>query len=423
MKGISRLFSSVKRLLSQEHSSTTFSGAKIKPMYHPTRDGRNSIHKEGLALTQQEEIVFWFKSAPTREERNWWINRKNPECPFSQFVGNDRAVRRLSRVAWQAMGRANHCCSEYAFALCGPASTGKTTLAKMFARLLKLPFVEIEAESLVRLEGKSTGNQRPLGLLDKIREEIDNTDINGLTLSLAEQANGNYILPPMIVFIDEVHNLKKHIVQGLLKPVEGSDCRLVTEMGTVVDTSNVCWIVATTEWGDLFGPFKTRFDKLQMRLYSKKEIAKIVRIKTNWEKEICELVAHYCGFVPREAERFANEMRAEYSMNPGPWEKIAEVVAEDRGIDSYGMSYQRLSVLKTLAFGPATIQQLMLSAQTEESELRRDVLPPLLASTENQPDPLVQIGARYAITKAGLAELDKREIENGGIEAIPKRNR
>jgi hypothetical protein len=46
-----------------------------------------------------------------------------------------------------------------------------------------------------------------------------------------------------------------------------------------------------------------------------------------------------------------------------------------------------------------------------------------LASTENQPDPLVQIGARYAITKAGLAELDKREIENGGIEAIPKRNR
>jgi hypothetical protein len=127
--------------------------------------------------------------------------------------------------------------------------------------------------------------------------------------------------------------------------------------------------------------------------------------------------------VPREADRFAKEMMAEGDMNPGAWEEIAKIVAEDRGIDPHGMTYQRLSVLKTLANGTATIQQLMLAAQTQEAELRRDILPPLLAVTDSQPVPLVNIGSRYSITKAGLVELDERGIDNAGENAIPKGER
>jgi len=371
---------------------------------------------------QQQQILFWNDKKPTREERMWWINKSNPEFPLGKFIGNGRAIKRLSRVAFSAFGRNNHSCASHSFAFVGPASTGKTTLAKLFADTVRLPLVEVESETLSKLEDSRKNHE---GLLDKIKSVCAKTNVvGGETLALVRQPDKSYLLPPIIIFIDEVHNLKKNIVQGLLKAVEGSDCRMVTECGTVVDTRNVCWIVATTELGDLFGPFVTRFTEIRLRLYSRREIARIVNLAhPELTKEVCMVVANYSGLVPRESIDFANEMKSEYEMNPGDWNEVAQTVAEDRGIDNLGMTYQRLNVLEALGQGPITINQLMLAAQCQEAELRKYVLPPLLATTPDQPEPLITIGHRYTIMPAGIEELNMRGIANLGESAIPERYR
>ena len=375
--------------------------------------------------TMQQEIVFWNNgNKPTHAERLWWVNPKNPSCPLGKFVGNPGAIKRLCRAAFTAFSRPNHSCADQAYAVIGPASTGKTTLIKLFAQTVKLPFVQVEAETLCRLEEQQRKGSIANGLLDQFRRVCKATKIGNRTLELKPQPDGGILLPSSIVFIDEVHNLKKNIVQGLLKAVEGNDCRMVTELGTVVNTRNICWIVATTELGDLFGPFVTRFTKIRLELYSRAEIAQIVKLNhPNLDNDVCAVVAHYCGLVPREAIGFAKEMMAEYDMHPASWESVASVVAEDRGIDPSGMTYQRLAVLRALGQGSVTINQLMLAAQCQEAELRKYVLPPLLATTPDQPVPLVTIGHRYTITPAGLAALDKRKIANRGMKAIPRNAR
>lgn len=365
-------------------------------------------------MKSQNQLIFWEDEQPSLVQRRWWVNPENEECPFHGFVGNEAAIRRLGRSAFIALGRNNHCSND-SFAFCGPPSTGKTTLVRTYADLLGLPFVEVEPQSIRKVHDLFL-------LIKKVCSEFDDAD----DLSLVEVQKNKYILPPIVVFIDEVHNLKQNVVQGLLKATEPNDRQMVTEEGVSVDTSLVCWCIATTDRGDLFDAFDTRFQKINLNLYTKKEMAQIIRIKnSDWPIEICELVAHYNPFVPREALTFANDMRAEHEMNPDDsWDVIARRIAEDHGIDEYGMTLQRLKVLEVLGQGPISASQLPHLIFVKEDELRKFVLPPLQAITTEQPVPLITVSSRgFTITQAGLKELDRRGISNRGIEAIPEQSR
>ena len=74
-------------------------------------------------------------------------SRQSP-LPLSRFVGNGRAKECLSRAAYAAWGRPNHCCADQSFALLGPSSSGKTTLARLFGETVMLPFVEVQPKSV-----------------------------------------------------------------------------------------------------------------------------------------------------------------------------------------------------------------------------------------------------------------------------------
>lgn len=366
------------------------------------------ITYEEQKMHEQHELSF---DPIGVEQRRWIVSPDNPHYPLNKFVGNKEAIKRVSRAIFSALGKENRDCSEYSFALCGPASTGKTYLAKLFAEVLKIPFVSIEPQSIESVQD--------------IFAEIERVCAEDKRISLVEYPGGRYTLPPMIVFIDEVHNLKNSVVQGLLKATEPNDRIMVTEKGYEVRTDKVCWMIATTDRGDLFDAFDTRFQKVNLQLYSTREMAQIVKMNNpDFDEEVCLLVAKYNSQVPREALAFARDMRVEKEMSGiDSWEEVAKVVAKDHGIDEFGMTMSRVEILRTLGQGAVSAAQLPFVVHVKPEELRKFILPPLMSRTPDQ-EPMVTVSPRgYAITKAGLEELDKRSIPNRGLDAMPEQVR
>ena len=360
-------------------------------------------------ITGQRALDFEPIDAETRRRL---VSPDNPKFNLNKFVGNKEAIRCLSRAVFSALGKDDRCCADYSFALCGPPSTGKTHLAKLFATSLKIPFVQIEPQSISRTHD----------IFLEIKKAV--SEFNS-EISLFEYPGNRYMLPPMVVFIDEVHNLKNNVVQGLLKATEPNDRTMVTEEGFEVSTKKVCWMIATTDRGDLFDAFDTRFQKVNLQLYSRKEMAQIIKMNnSDWDEEICLLVAKYNSQVPREALAFARDMRVEYEMNGNAtWEEVAAIVAKDHKIDSHGMTIARVQVLRALGQSPVSAAQMQFVVGVKEDELRKFIMPPLMARTPDQ-EPLVTVSSRgYTITMAGLQELDKRSVPNRGLDAIPEQVR
>lgn len=349
------------------------------------------------------------------ESRKWKSDPDNPNCPLNKFIGNKKAVKRLSRAAFSAMGNEFHDCSNYSFALCGPPSTGKTFLTKLFASTLGLPFVVIEPQMVKRVHD----------IFEEIEKEFLNFSSKQAkddSLKLHNFGDNKYVVPPCIVFIDEVHNLKNSVVQGLLKATEPNDRLMITEESCSVNTKFICWMIATTDRGDLFDAFDTRFQKVNLELYSRKEMSQIVKMNNpDWTQEVCDLVAMYNSQVPREAISFAKDIRVEKEMTEDDWITVANRVAKDHGIDQFGLTNSRVEVLKVLGQTTMSASQLPFVIHVKEDELKKYIMPPLLAKTPDQSIPLVTVCTRgYSITPAGLAELDKRGISHRGFMAMPE---
>jgi len=265
--------------------------------------------------------LFFFESdsaVPSPETRRAWCDPKNPDNPFSTFVGNEHAARRLCRVAFQAFARHNHECSDHSFALLGPSSTGKATLAQMLGQLIGLPFVDIDSRVCNDLNDIAVA----------IAKVLENTKIKNdqyPTLELQDLGNGEIMVPPCLVFINDVDCLPKKVEQGIRQAVAGT----MTTNGFKLDSSAICWIVASTEHllPDAFDQFTT----LRLKPISIEEVAQIVGLSNrDFSAEVCRLVARNAS-TPREAVAFAKEMLVQFEMNGGDWQEIVAVVAHDLG--------------------------------------------------------------------------------------------
>lgn len=339
------------------------------------------------------------ESPPSAEARMVMLHPNNACSPYYGFIGNRKAINKLIRIDFDALGKYNHTCHDLSVAFVGLAGCGKTDLAHRHAKANKLPLVEISPKSVKTVHD----------IFEEIAKVCEKHD-----LRLTESGSiNNYVLPPINVFIDEVHALPQSVVQGLLKATEHDDAMMVTEKGFTVDCRFVHWMIATTDRGKLFDAFDTRFVKIVMNLYSKNEIAQIVKVNyPKWDLTTCQLVAHYCSRVPREALAFAREMELEFKMKPDSWENITAKIAEDNEIDEFGMTKQRLKILKSLNQGPVAEKRLPGIAGVKAEELEKFILPWLMEQTDDQ-ESFVSVTSRgYCLTDVGRNELEKRNIES-----------
>lgn len=348
---------------------------------------------------------------PTDEEIRDQLD--SPICSLNDIVvgpKNDKAIHKLRLFTFTAYKRQDHSCRGMNFGIYAGPGQGKTHVVKAWANTIGIPFVFIQSDAL-----KSTWQ-----LFQLISKEIEKH-----YPLVPQEDEFSYILPPCIVFFDEAHSLSKDLrTGGLLNAMEFNDGWLRTTQGGsktemyTIDCQNVCWVAATTDPGILFKESQAFFDRLDNHLMwapaGRQEIEYIIQAKyPDIPDEACERVAFY-NRVPRLAVAFAKSLQMERDFSNSTWEEAAAKVAEMNGIDKYGMPYQLVDVLKALGQRPISKNNLLVVARVRVDELDRMILPPLMEENDGLPA-LVQVTSKgYAITRAGLNELDKRGISNRG---------
>lgn len=151
------------------------------------------------------------------------LYRKYRPRTFSQVVGQEHVVKTLQGAL--ATGRVGH-----AFLFTGPRGTGKTTLARIFAKALNCKKIKNgepcnECDSCL---GANQGN-----LLDMI--EIDAASQTGVE-NIRELTDSATVAAPSggykVFIIDEVHMLSKSAFNALLKTLEEPPAHVVFMLAT-----------------------------------------------------------------------------------------------------------------------------------------------------------------------------------------------
>ena len=368
-------------------------------------------------MQRTQADIRW--DVPDEDIRRALTDPASPVCPLSRFIGNMEARKIMQRAAFAAWSRDDHCCADLSFALVGPASSGKTTLARLFAETVLLPFVEIPPRGMHDSLDFYNHIEFTLEHTVKICEGVP-TSMKIVPPDPTVCSDPTVLVPPCIVFIDEVHGLPTNLVENLLKAIESKDRMLCIDNGWYADCKKVCWVIATTERGKLFGPFDSRFTKVELDMYAVDEIAQIVRLDhPQWKQETVDLVAKYCSRIPREALDFAKAVQQEYDLNGGSSAQVTARVAKSLKIDRYGLSRRRLNILVALGqLGSIPKGRMTDYAGCAMEELEKFVMPALLVATADDAAMVAVTNKGYAITHRGLEELDKRGIPHRGAEVV-----
>ena len=361
---------------------------------------------------KQLQIQFFnpggFPDRPTDEEIREAL--AHPKCPLNKVIvskENEGNMSTLKTFAFNAFGLPNHSCRGMSFAIYATSGQGKTFIVRQFAETIGIPFVFVQADAL-----SSTYN-----LFQLICETFAKKGIK-----IVEVAKDEYQIPPCILFFDEAHALSKSLMQGgLLNGMEYGDGWMKITTGTgkktrtfKVDCREICWVGATTEEGKLFDAFAQRLGTtLRWQPAGKKEIAQIIKLNyPHFSEEACNAVAKY-RIVPRLAKDFARLMEMTKNQHGNNWQTAARIVADNLGLDEFGMDRREVKILEALGSRPISKDNLQRVANCKAEALERVILPPLMSVAGNGPY-VVSTSRGITLTRAGLAELDRRGIEHAG---------
>lgn len=336
---------------------------------------------------------------PQKEELINILSRNNPSCPFYNLIGQNGAIEQCLAVLAQGLQNTNHRVS-VSLLFTGNASSGKTEIAKRLSRGLSTPFVETDANQI-----KSTKDIFELS--SGVCKE------NGLELNPTGTKNGLplYVLPAMTIFIDEIHAIKKSVMNALLKSLESKDRMLLAE-DYAADTRNVLWIGATTHYGVMLEknePFASRFDKIEFVSFSLEEVAQIVCLNyKDWNIEDARLIAKFSGGIARQALALAAKVNRQLDlMNLRQATTKLDAIEQVRiqsHIDEFCMLEKQVDILKALADvypKGLTYGQLAAIACCGVEELRRHLLPALFVNNSEKEALIAHTGKVSVLREAG----------------------
>lgn len=191
------------------------------------------------------------------------LYRKYRPQSLDEIIGQEIVKRSLSLAFLN--GKLSH-----AYLFCGPRGTGKTSSARILAKMISCPDVDkkfgVPCNKCLTCESITTGSNLDLIEIDAASNRgID--DIRSLreTIKLSPTS-----LPKKIYIIDEVHMLTTEAFNALLKTLEEPP-------------THVLFILATTEVQKLPQTILSRVSKMEFKLATTDEVK--LALKTVAEKE------------------------------------------------------------------------------------------------------------------------------------------
>ena len=291
------------------------------------------------------------------EKRDESADRALRPKRLAEFTGQEAVTRNLSvaiAAAKQRQEQLDH------VLLSGPPGLGKTTLAHIMA-------AEMEAEI----------KETAAPLLDKPG------DLAGILSALR---------PGSVLFIDEIHGLKRVIEEYLYSAME--DFRISIHLGDGATTQALTLnlapftlVGATTREGSLTGPFRSRFAiRERLDLYSADELTRILSrsatlLNVDSDYDGLAIIASRSRGTARYANNHLRRIRDLAQVKYG--NQITGAVAEEGlkmlGIDKAGLTELDRRILTCLAKHrrPVGLKTVAITVGEEESTIE-DIYEPFL---------------------------------------------
>lgn len=194
------------------------------------------------------------------------LYRKYRSRSFSEIIGQEHIVAILSESILQ-----NN--TSHAYLFCGPRGTGKTSIARIFAKAVNcLNFVEKKDVCNECSNCISIMNEETLDII-----EMDAASNRGIEEIRNLRDNINYLptsLKKKVYIIDEAHMLTKEAFNALLKTLEEPP-------------EHVIFILATTEAHKIPITILSRVERYDFRLGTKEEVvSKLKKIVKGEKKKV-----------------------------------------------------------------------------------------------------------------------------------------
>lgn len=266
--------------------------------------------------------------------------RQAVRTAFHGFIGNEAAVKRITNDLLRALiDRPPYLSKNFLFT--GQPSTGKTEISRRIAAVLHLPFVKLDGRGLRSRER----------LFDLIDGELSQQN---LTPSQVNTQASLPVLqyPALVVFIDEVHLVPRPIQESLLTMLEAAD-RSVTLSDRIALMNRATFLFATTRASDVDAAFRSRCSEVQLKEYSREQVAEMVRLKfpVAWPTPVYLAIAQLGRRVPRIALELARELETAITVSEDPSltvEQHLEEVRKARELDELGLTLVDLEYLSHL---------------------------------------------------------------------------
>jgi Holliday junction DNA helicase RuvB len=321
---------------------------------------------------------------------------------LADYVGQEQIKKRITVAIKSSLIR------KTAFPhtlLAGPAGLGKSSLCKVIANECGCPFFSYLATNI-------DGEKQIEAIFSKIPKI-------GYDLKTGEVVDRDQILP-VVIFIDEIHNLKRKTIEMLHTVLENNRITIKRKnyiTGMVEPT--LCWVPefclmgATNYFGSLPKPFRDRFQlNLLFETYTNNEIFTVLK-NLAAKREIKMLddailgIADKSRGVPRVAISLFNKAY-DVSVAFGEPDKITkehvETMLEYEEIDNMGLTRMDRKALNYLATVPRPIGlKAFAQALDEDVQTVENVIEPYLVRIGF----IVRTGAGRYLTEEGKNHIQR----------------